>query len=250
VSTERGLDPRDYVVVSFGGAGPLHAGRIAEELGLSTIIVPRNAGVLSAYGLIAADFTQFETATRRIPLDERAPDAVREILGALQRRMRTRFSEAGISGEPAFTQMLQMRFAGQAFELDVPVATDKLATLTAEDLRAAFQDIHHQVYFHAGGSRSSKQIDIVGFHVGASAPAASSDLPIPVRTGMPSSREQTIHEYRERRICRQIERDAVGSGATLPGPSLISDLTTTIYVPPKWRAASDAAGNLIMRREP
>ncbi len=64
ISTELGRDPRDYVLVPFGGAGPLHAGRIAEDLGMTTIVVPQNAGVLSAFGLLAADYTQYETVTR------------------------------------------------------------------------------------------------------------------------------------------------------------------------------------------
>jgi len=72
VSTERGRDPRDYALVPFGGAGPLHAARIAEELGISTIVVPPNAGVISAYGLVASDYTKFDAVTRKMKLDEAA----------------------------------------------------------------------------------------------------------------------------------------------------------------------------------
>jgi N-methylhydantoinase A len=70
VSTERGRDPRDYALVPFGGAGPLHAARIAEELGISTIVVPPNAGVISAYGLVASDYTKFDAVTRKMKLDD------------------------------------------------------------------------------------------------------------------------------------------------------------------------------------
>ena len=72
VSTERGRDPRDYALVPFGGAGPLHAARIAEELGIATIVVPPNAGVISAYGLVASDYTKFDAVTRKMKLDEAA----------------------------------------------------------------------------------------------------------------------------------------------------------------------------------
>ena len=72
VSTERGRDPRDYALVPFGGAGPLHAARIAEELGISTIVVPPNAGVISAYGLVASDYTKFDAVTRKMKLDDAA----------------------------------------------------------------------------------------------------------------------------------------------------------------------------------
>ena len=72
ISTERGHDPRDYVLVPFGGAGPLHAARIAEELGIATIVVPPNAGVISAYGLIASDFAKFDAVTRKMRSTMRA----------------------------------------------------------------------------------------------------------------------------------------------------------------------------------
>ena len=71
ISTERGHDPRDYVLVPYGGAGPLHAAKVAEELGIATIVVPPSAGIISAYGLIASDFVLFESMTRRAVADER-----------------------------------------------------------------------------------------------------------------------------------------------------------------------------------
>ena len=86
VSTERGRDPRDYALVPFGGAGPLHAARIAEELGIGTIVVPPNAGVISAYGLVASDYTKFDAVTRKMKLDEAA---AKEAGAHLQRDART-----------------------------------------------------------------------------------------------------------------------------------------------------------------
>src|SRR6185369_13735923 len=79
ISTERGHDPRDYVLVPYGGAGPLHAAKVAEELGIATIVVPPAAGIISAYGLIASDFVLFESLTRRTVADEGAADLLREV---------------------------------------------------------------------------------------------------------------------------------------------------------------------------
>ena len=79
ISTERGHDPRDYVLVPYGGAGPLHAAKVAEELGIATIVVPPSAGIISAYGLIASDFVLFESMTHRAVADERAADVLREV---------------------------------------------------------------------------------------------------------------------------------------------------------------------------
>ncbi|MGE3927514.1 MAG: hydantoinase/oxoprolinase family protein, partial [Lautropia sp.] len=130
ISTELGRDPRDYALVPFGGAGPLHAGRIAEDLGIATIVVPQNAGVLSAFGLLASDYTQYETETRRILLDAAAPSAVRAALAALREALDARLRAAGMTGTLTHAFTLQMRFVGQAFEVDVPVAEDELASLT------------------------------------------------------------------------------------------------------------------------
>jgi N-methylhydantoinase A len=112
VSTERGRDPRDYVLVPFGGAGPLHAARVAEELGITTILVPPNAGVLSAYGLLASDYLQYETLTRRIPLGEGAAELVRALFGELKDRVTASFRDLGIGAELHYSHSLDMRFIG------------------------------------------------------------------------------------------------------------------------------------------
>ena len=83
VSTEQGLDPRDFVLVPFGGAGPLHAARIAEDLDIDTLLVPRNAGVLSAAGLLMADYVHYRARTERIRLDEAAVATVQRVLAEL-----------------------------------------------------------------------------------------------------------------------------------------------------------------------
>src|SRR5690606_33332984 len=85
VSTERGYDPRDFVLVPFGGAGPLHACEVADELGINRILVPPHAGVLSAFGLLASDFVHFETRTQRIVVkDDASLDELRKVVTELE----------------------------------------------------------------------------------------------------------------------------------------------------------------------
>src|SRR6202008_3164310 len=93
VSTERGRDPRDYALVPFGGAGPLHAARIAEELGIATIVVPPNAGVISAYGLVASDYTKFDAVTRKMKLDETAAKETRKTFAAMRAGLTAQFTD-------------------------------------------------------------------------------------------------------------------------------------------------------------
>jgi len=245
ISTELGRDPREYVLAPFGGAGPLHAGRIAEDLGIDTIVVPQNAGVLSAYGLLAADFTQYETVTRKVPLDAAAPAGVREIFGGLQSTMADRFAALGMRAGVRFERTLQMRFVGQAFEIDVPLPDGEL---TEGSLRDAFDTAHRLVYFHGGGAGiAGKRIEIVGFRIGASVPET---CVLPGRVPAPARdvRTGTIHENRERRECTVCSRAHLASRDGLPGPLLVEDETATVYVPPGWRARNDAAGNLIVQQ--
>src|SRR5690606_25849712 len=96
ISTERGHDPRDYVLVPYGGAGPLHAAHVAGELGIGTIVVPPSAGIISAYGLIASDFVLFESLTRRAPADDSAADTLREVFTAMRERALARAQDAGL----------------------------------------------------------------------------------------------------------------------------------------------------------
>lgn len=249
ISTELGRDPRDYVLVPFGGAGPLHAGRIAEDLGIGTIVVPQNAGVLSAFGLLASDFTQYETVTNRMPVDDAAPTAVRGVLEGLRERLEERFRSLGIRGELVYSYTLQMRFVGQAFEVDVSIAADRLANLDAAGLREHFDHAHRLVYMDSGGAGlGGKRIEIVGFRVGATAPEK------PVLAGRPAAeaaragKRIRIHENREARDCAVTTRLQVEAAGGMAGPLLVEDETATIYVPPGWQAAGDASGNLILKR--
>ena len=109
VSTERGRDPRDYVLVPFGGAGPLHAARVAEVLGIATIVIPPAAGVLSAFGLVASDFVRYESRTVRFALDEAgAAERVREQFAAMQADAEAAFAALGLTSGLCFTHTLEM----------------------------------------------------------------------------------------------------------------------------------------------
>lgn len=244
ISTELGRDPRDYVLAPFGGAGPLHAGRIAEDLGIDTIIVPQNAGVLSAYGLLASDFTQYESVTRKLPVNAAAPAVVLEIFNDLETRMRERFRAMGMVREIIFTRTLQMRFVGQAFEVDVPAP----GRITEAALREAFDESHRLVYFHSGGAGiAGKRVEIVGFRMGASVPEDCC-LPAKAPRSGRALRTHTVYENKESRQCTVCHRAHLDDPQGMAGPLLVEDETSTIYVPPDWRAANDGAGNLMVKR--
>jgi len=107
-------DPRDYALVPFGGAGPLHAARIAEELGISTIVVPPTPGVILGLRLVASDYTEFDAVTRKIETRRSRLPRKRQDFGEMRARLAAQFADMKLPGDLVYTHMLEMRFVGQA----------------------------------------------------------------------------------------------------------------------------------------
>ncbi|MCE2519532.1 MAG: hydantoinase/oxoprolinase family protein [Alphaproteobacteria bacterium] len=245
VSTERGKDPRDHALVAFGGAGPLHAAHVAGDLGMTSVIVPPHAGVLSAYGLIASDYQQFSTVTRKMLLDDAAPGAIAEVYRDMRKRAIERFVLMGLGSRPRISFFADMRFVGQAFEVAVPV--DPPSGLTTSGLRTLFADEHHRVFMHGGDA--SRPIEIVAFRLGVSAPLKV----VPALKEEPGDEEIpfTPWRYHDRGRWRDGvigHRTAMAPGTTLAGPALIEDDTATIAVPDGWSATRDQHHNLVLTR--
>jgi len=244
ISTERGHDPRDNVLVPFGGAGPLHAAQVAEDLGIHTIVVPPNAGVISAYGLLASDFIQFETLPRRGRLDEDAADAIRAIFQDMKTRGEQRARERGLDGELTLSFVADMRFVGQAFEVPVDIDVAMLPTLTSATLRELFGQMHQKLFFF--GAEDDKPIEYVSFRLGITAPLAA----------LPPLQESDARDAGERdvelfdagawRKAKLISRAAMKMDVALPGPALLEDPTSTLLVPMGWQARRDGADNIIL----
>ncbi|BBK31405.1 N-methylhydantoinase A [Stella humosa] len=246
VSTERGRDPREFALVPYGGAGPLHAARVADALGVSTVVVPPDPGVISAYGLLVADQMLDETRTRRTPLDDKAPDAVRETFAGLHARLTERAAELGLEGTPDFEFSLDMRYVGQAYEIDVavdPATIDRLDTAT---IASGFAAAHKRIYEH--GAVKGKAVEIVSYRARLRLPQG--DVPalrLSDRTVEPAEAIQVFEGDRWVDATR-VGRPALASGAALAGPAVVTDTTATTYVPPGWTATTDAHDNLILRR--
>lgn len=247
ISTERGKDPRDYAMVAFGGAGPLHAARVAEDLRIDTIIVPPNAGVLSAYGLLAADYQQFDSTTRKMRLDANTPAAVITVFEEMKKRAVERFILMGLGNDPKLTLLADMRFVGQAFEVAVELDARNLDALTSEDLRRLFAEEHHRVFMHGGDA--TNPIELVAFRLGVTAPlehipALKEDSGEEAGPVIP----WTMYEHGTTHEGSSGHRASLKAGDNLAGPVLLEDSTSTISIPPGWSAATDEHHNLILRR--
>ncbi len=249
VSTERGRDPRDYVLVAYGGAGPLHAARVAEDLKIRTVLIPANAGVLSAYGLLAADYKYFATETLRLPVDGKAPQGVRKTFARLRKSAVRELKRLGMATDHVTPHLtLEMRFVGQAFEIPVSLEAAEVEELTQEGLHAAFSEAHHRVYFH--DLPPGKAAEIVSFRIGLTQPAET--LPaFPALAGSASAgaSTHTIFDGRGRARARLLDRSGLASGKAVRGPAILEDVTSTIYIPAGWSGKVGAGNNLILTRK-
>lgn len=246
ISTERGKDPRDYVMVPYGGAGPLHAAQVAKDLGIETIVVPPNAGVMSAYGLIASDFVQFESLTRRAVVDQNAGDLVRDTFKFMKERALERFEGMGLNSNLRLDFIADMRFVGQAFEVPVSLTEQQIENLDTAEIRRLFGKAHQKIYFFGEGS--DKPIEFVSFRLGTT--AELDDLPVLSETPDYRVDEGDIELFDQRKMHKGklLSRSSLTPERTLKGPLLLEDPTSTLFVPEGWDARSDDQHNLVLER--
>lgn len=244
ISTERGIDPRDSVLVPYGGAGPLHAPQVALDLGIRTVVVPPNAGVISAYGLVASDFIQFESLTRRGLLNEGAGAWVQAIYAEMLERALARAAEMQLGSQLSIGFVADMRFVGQAFEVPVEIETSRIDILSSALLRELFGAMHQKLFFF--GAEDDKPIEFVSFRLGIT--AALKDLPLLTESAGQRVEPRTIDVFDGRawHQTRLQSRSDLTVGHPVAGPALLDDPTCTLLVPAGWSAERDSSDNVIL----
>ena len=246
ITTQRGKDPRDYAMVAFGGAGPLHAAQVADDLGVHTILVPPNAGVISAFGLLAADYIHYESMTRRFRLDDDAPRVIAGVYIEMRERALTKFAEIGLGDNLLLNLVADMRFVGQAFEVPVEIDPAELDGLTVSWLQTKFAAAHHRIFFHGAGG--DKPVEAVSFRLRVSAPVGSVPVLTEAHDYQIAESAIEIFDNRRRRTCKVMSRGALNLAAAVDGPALLEDPTSTIFIPLGWSAEADAQDNLILKK--
>ncbi len=246
ISTERGHDPRDYVLVPYGGAGPLHAAQVATELGIRSIVVPPSAGIISAYGLIASDYVLFESMTGRAPADDQAADILRRTFAEMRKRALERAKQNGLGKRVTLTLTAEMRFVGQAFEVPVVFAEREIQHMTADAIRTRFAEAHQRVYFFGGNAE--KPIEFVSFRLGLTAPLKELPLLAETETGASAETRIRVYDAKAWHMGRLKSRASLSLEDRIAGPALLEDPTSTLYVPIGWTARRDANDNTILAR--
>lgn len=249
VSVERGRDPRNYAMVAFGGAGPLHAARLARQVGVPQVIVPHGAGVGSAVGLLQATPRIDTTATRVVRLDQ--PDAVTAIASLyerLARQARSELDRLGKSDSPQWSRYAQMRYAGQGFEIHVDLPDGPID----EGYVARIAEAFSRAYFE-----KNKFVDEDSVVEGVDWTLVGT---MPLETDHASGVAQNLSGRTPASVSRPAwfpEADGLIETCVLPlsdlraddeidGPAIIDDAHCTIVVPPGDRARKSSDGHLII----
>ncbi|NHN57688.1 hydantoinase/oxoprolinase family protein [Halorussus rarus] len=237
VTVERGHDPRAFALAAFGGAGPMHAAALADHLDVERVVVPRACGVLSAFGLLAADETRDAVRTHRASLADADSDEIEAVLADLADEARGDLRNPDAA---AVDRRADLRYAGQSFELSVAVGEPFDPEAVAERFHAA----HETTY----GYRMNEAVDLVGLRVSATVaretPAVAYEHSGEARVG---EREADFGDgFRETPVYR---REALPAGESFAGPAICEQADSTVVVPPGWRASVRDDGTLVLSRD-
>jgi N-methylhydantoinase A len=244
VMERTGIDPREFTLMAFGGAGPVLACLVAESANITRVLIPPAPGTLCAEGALQADcvgdfITSFHRTTAEVSpaeLESRFATMSAQALGWME-------GEAPAhAAAPELHLSADMRYVGQSYEVEVPVATEQ-GQVDLGRLRAGFDEVHRRLYAHADAEAS---VEFVNLRVRVIARTALPLPPAHAQTAAAAGSERRVlvngAEYR----ARVLPREAILPGEIIPGPAVVEQADSTTVVPPGWSLEADGLGNLIV----
>ncbi|MBX5491137.1 MAG: hydantoinase/oxoprolinase family protein [Chloroflexi bacterium] len=251
ISTRRGHDLRDFTLVAFGGAGPVHAARVARELGLARVLVPRYPGCTSALGLLLADVRHDYVRSHLDPVERLDCEQANALFAALEAEARADLEREGFAPEAIrLERYLDFRYAGQGYDVTVSAPSGPLTPETLATTRRAFDRLHEQQFGHAAPGEPA---EIVSYRVVGRGLVPRLELPrLPssstsdAEAAMVGTRAAYFPELGRAVDCARYDRERLGPGAVLHGPCIVEQLDSTTVVLPGQVAQVDTYGNLIL----
>jgi len=246
---EKGRDPRDYNLIAFGGAGPVHAYRVAERLKLKTLVCPLAAGVTSAFGMLTAplafDFVQSYVSS----LADLDFTVLERLYADMEKRGRELLTAAGVEGEVTLTRSADMRYLHQGFEIRVPLPAGRLTPAELSVLRQAFAEEYERLYKRLN---PGVEIEVVNWRLVASGPPPRITLPAPALAGKSldaarkGERSVYLPEQGGFASCGVYDRYTLPVGATFFGPAVVEERECTVVIGPGATAKVDEEQNLLI----
>ncbi len=253
VSVQRGYDPREFCLVSFGGAGPVHANQLAAELGIPTVVIPPSPGVASALGMLVSNLRHDYRVTRIHPLAEVELDELDTIWRDFTAQATDALMDEGLAEDKMlFNPYLDMRYIGQSWKLPISLPDDGLDATGVAWLKNAFDRQHEHLY---GFSVPEEPVEIV--NVGLSAiglvrkpqlrdvPGASQ----PVAAARKCARQVYFAELKDFMECPVFDRHALQQGHVVEGPAVVEEMDSTTVIHPGYMASVARYGILILQQQ-
>ncbi|MFW6064338.1 MAG: hydantoinase/oxoprolinase family protein [Candidatus Natronoplasma sp.] len=226
ITVERGVDPEDFAILAFGGAGPLHAAFIAEELGIERVLIPPMAGVFSALGMVTGDIVHDHSRTLLTYLDDKK--MIRDTID----KMRSEIEE---EGEERI--LLGLRYKGQSYHMNIPYFGSK------NDVSARFHREHEEKY---GYANREEDIEVVRVHIEMVKKREIEELPLSSKSGeLLEDRECLFSDGSEKTSIYL--RNHLSKGQKGEGPSVIEAVNSTILIPPDWNWTNRSSGVIDMK---
>jgi N-methylhydantoinase A len=229
VSVGRGHDPRDFAMVAFGGAGPLHAAEIARELNIPRLVIPRVPGHFSALGMLLADLRHDFVRTYYKSLANCDFKALSEIFSQMEAEARALLRSEGMSEERISIQLyLDMRYVGQEFPIQTPIDPQALARGDAQALRAAFDRVHDRRFGHKA---DNEEVEVVNCRLTGRGQRQRAEFPAApissVSGGLVGERAMIFDDPTQVHKCPVYQREQLASGQVIHGPAAIAEYAST-----------------------
>ncbi len=237
ISIQRGVDPKGFTLMPFGGAGGLHVCALAESLGMEQALVPIQSGVLSAFGMLVARRSRELSQTIAAELDQIDTNTLEQLFVSLEQKALTALANEAVSADQTtLTRSLDLRYRGQAYSLNIPwQALDKC--------RDNFHHSHEQRYGH----RLQQAVELVNIRLHAHGPATVLNIPeLETKTTASDAKQATLHGIDE--PVKILAREDLNIRQQINGPALITETVATTFIASGWRCSSDGYGNLILNR--
>jgi len=249
VSVQRGHDPRDFMLIGFGGAGPAHTVRLAEQAGIPNVLIPLAPGTASALGLLVTDVRMDSSATLIARADSVQPDDIAGHFARLEDEgAKAHQSAASSSGEPVFERAVEMRYWGQSFELSVPAPDRELIDRQwLNELCESFHDAHETAY---GFRAQDEPVELVNLRLTTVGKIARPNMKKLEETSsdassaLKGSRPVYFSESNGVTETAVYDRVKLPAGAQFSGPAIVEEPDCTTVVHPAWSVLVDEYGNL------
>ncbi len=249
VSVERGHDPREFALVAYGGAGPMHAIDVAKLLGINKVVAPLHPGIASAYGLLVAELKNDYARTSLQTPPDYNPGGMERVYAEMESEGRAWLQEEGVPDNlRVFSRWADLRYAHQGSEVTVAFGADQVTLEAINQVIQEFHARHEQLY----GFALQQPVEIVTLRVTASGDVGSVDMPR--RPGGLEEPEQAIASRRQVFFdeadgftgCNIFHFDRLAPGSSIDGPAILEGMDSTVVINPGWTGKIDDYGNCIM----